>query len=121
TLIMEVFSLMLARKVKENSISVIKEALMEFSNSSSLKPNMDKSVVFFGSVKEMVKQRILEVLPFKVGKLPVKYLGNGINVPMWTDNWSDVGWLKQFVTDKDIHEARMNTECSVADMIEDKE
>ncbi|GKD41152.1 RNA-directed DNA polymerase, eukaryota, reverse transcriptase zinc-binding domain protein [Tanacetum coccineum] len=75
TLIMEVFSLMLARKVKENSISVIKEALMEFSNSSSLKPNMDTSVVFFGSVKEMVKQRILEVLPFKVGKLPMKYLG----------------------------------------------
>ncbi|GKB26396.1 RNA-directed DNA polymerase, eukaryota, reverse transcriptase zinc-binding domain protein [Tanacetum coccineum] len=66
---------LLARKVKENSISVIKEALMEFSNSSSLKPNMDKSVVFFRSVKEMVKQRILEVLPFKVGKLHVKYLG----------------------------------------------
>ncbi|GJS98274.1 RNA-directed DNA polymerase, eukaryota, reverse transcriptase zinc-binding domain protein [Tanacetum coccineum] len=107
TLIMEVFSLMLARKVKEkkkfkfhkgckemklthllfaddllvlchgdvNSVIVIKEALLEFSNSSGLKPNMEKSVVFFGSVKEVIKQRILQILPFKVGKLPVKYLG----------------------------------------------
>ncbi|GKB32581.1 RNA-directed DNA polymerase, eukaryota, reverse transcriptase zinc-binding domain protein, partial [Tanacetum coccineum] len=107
TLIMKVFSLMLARKVKESkkfkfhkgckemklthlsfaddllvlchgdvdSISAIKEALLEFNNSSGLKPNMDKSVVFFGSVKEVVKQKILEILPFKVGKLPVKYLG----------------------------------------------
>ncbi|GKD54425.1 hypothetical protein Tco_1287812, partial [Tanacetum coccineum] len=36
---------------------------------------MDKSVIFFGSVKENVKQRILQVLPFRIGKLLVKYLG----------------------------------------------
>nr|GEW14368.1 RNA-directed DNA polymerase, eukaryota, reverse transcriptase zinc-binding domain protein [Tanacetum cinerariifolium] len=57
------------------SISVIKAALLEFSNSSGLKPNMEKSVVFFGSVKEVIKKRILEILPFKVGKFLVKYLG----------------------------------------------
>ncbi|GJT55301.1 RNA-directed DNA polymerase, eukaryota, reverse transcriptase zinc-binding domain protein [Tanacetum coccineum] len=107
TLIMEVFSLMLARKVKECkkfkfhkgckemqlthlsfaddllvlchgdevSVNVIKDALLEFSNCSGLKPNMEKSVVFFGSVKEITKQKIIEILPFKVGKLPVRYLG----------------------------------------------
>ncbi|GKD63306.1 hypothetical protein Tco_1305414 [Tanacetum coccineum] len=36
---------------------------------------MEKSVIFFVSVKENIKQRILEVLPFKIGKLSVKYLG----------------------------------------------
>ncbi|GJV47845.1 RNA-directed DNA polymerase, eukaryota, reverse transcriptase zinc-binding domain protein [Tanacetum coccineum] len=107
TLIMEVFSLMLARNVEDSksfkyhkgckemklthlsfandllvlchgdveSVNVIKQALMEFSNSSGLKPNMDKSVVFFGSVKEAMKIKILETMHFKVGKLPVKYLG----------------------------------------------
>nr|GEU79801.1 hypothetical protein [Tanacetum cinerariifolium] len=35
----------------------------------------DKSVIFFGSVKEDIKKDILQALPFKVGKLPVKYLG----------------------------------------------
>ncbi|GKB87696.1 RNA-directed DNA polymerase, eukaryota, reverse transcriptase zinc-binding domain protein [Tanacetum coccineum] len=213
TLIMEVYSLMLARKVKESkkfkfhkgykemklkhlsfaddllalclgdvdSISVIKEALIEFSNSSSLKPNMDKSLVFFRSLiasvlatmqtswasvllipKTIVKEidKIMKKFlwsygseengrskvawkivycPKKEGGLGLKQLGdwnevllskqiwkiiakkegNGINVPMWTDNWSDVGWLKQFVTDKDIHKARLNTKCSIVDMIED--
>ncbi|GKB24961.1 RNA-directed DNA polymerase, eukaryota, reverse transcriptase zinc-binding domain protein [Tanacetum coccineum] len=59
----------------EVSVNVIKEALLEFSNCSGLKPNMEKSVVFFGSVKEVIKQKILAILLFKVGKLPVKNLG----------------------------------------------
>ncbi|GKC49473.1 hypothetical protein Tco_1072218 [Tanacetum coccineum] len=59
----------------EISVKVIKDALMEFSECSGLKPNMEKSVVFFGSVNEGTRQKILDILPFKVGKLPVKYLG----------------------------------------------
>ncbi|GKA46941.1 RNA-directed DNA polymerase, eukaryota, reverse transcriptase zinc-binding domain protein [Tanacetum coccineum] len=59
----------------EHSIKVIKDSLEEFSLVSGLLPNMDKSVIFFGSVKENVKEKILEVLPFKIGKLHVKYLG----------------------------------------------
>ncbi|GJR29868.1 RNA-directed DNA polymerase, eukaryota, reverse transcriptase zinc-binding domain protein [Tanacetum coccineum] len=91
TLIIEVFSLMLSRKVEANkifkyhkgckemkithmsfsddllvlcygdveSVKVIKQTLLEFSSSSGLKPNMDKSVVFFGSVKEAMKTKIL--------------------------------------------------------------
>ncbi|GJZ04216.1 serine-threonine/tyrosine-protein kinase catalytic domain-containing protein [Tanacetum coccineum] len=56
-------------------VNVIKDALLEFSKVSGLLPNMDKSVIFFGSVKENVKQWILQVLPFRIGKLLVKYLG----------------------------------------------
>ncbi|GJY59365.1 hypothetical protein Tco_0459257 [Tanacetum coccineum] len=61
--------------VNPNQSAFIPDALLEFSKASGLLPNMDKSVIFFGSVKENVKQRILHVLPFRIRKLPVKYLG----------------------------------------------
>ena len=48
---------------------------MEFSNISGLLPNMSKSTIFFDNVKADVITEILNILPFNVGKLPVKYLG----------------------------------------------
>ena len=57
------------------SVQVISDTLNEFSASSGLKPNMGKSTIFFGSVDIGERQRILEILPFNVGKLPVRYLG----------------------------------------------
>ncbi|GJZ13730.1 hypothetical protein Tco_0548960 [Tanacetum coccineum] len=163
----------------EISVKVIKDALMEFSECSGLKPNMEKSVVFFGSVNEGTRQKILDILPFKVGKLPVKYLGIpllakklGINdCQQLVDKgngsnnkgrskvaWKEVCRLKNeggmglkhlgksfWMIDEeagdsgtwkalfelrnkirlniihviDIHDARINEECSVADMIDD--
>nr|GEU68378.1 RNA-directed DNA polymerase, eukaryota, reverse transcriptase zinc-binding domain protein [Tanacetum cinerariifolium] len=126
TLIMDVFCLMLARKVEENkkfkfhkgckemkfthmsfaddllvmchddvdSINVIKQALLEFSNSFAL----------------------LE-LRNKIRPHRVHIIGNGKNVSMW----NDMGYLKQFATNKDIHDARLNENCCVADMIENNE
>ncbi|GKC69664.1 RNA-directed DNA polymerase, eukaryota, reverse transcriptase zinc-binding domain protein [Tanacetum coccineum] len=96
TLIMEVFSFMMARNVQRstsfkyhkgckdlklthlsftddllvlshgdcNSVEVIRDTLMEFSKAFGLKPNMGKSTIFFGSVNEGEKQRILNILPF---------------------------------------------------------
>nr|GFA76684.1 RNA-directed DNA polymerase, eukaryota, reverse transcriptase zinc-binding domain protein [Tanacetum cinerariifolium] len=107
TLVMEMFSLILARNVErrdvfkyhkgckdmklthlsfvddllvfcyrdENFVNVIKDALLEFGKVSGLLLNIDKSVIFFGSVKENEKKMILQSLPFKVGKLPVRCLG----------------------------------------------
>nr|GEY07351.1 hypothetical protein [Tanacetum cinerariifolium] len=107
TIVMEVFSLILARKVERsnvfksykgcrelkmthlsfaydlfvfchgdvNSIYVIKDALLEFSKVSGLLPNLGKSVIFFGSVKENDRMVIMQALPFKADKLSVKYLG----------------------------------------------
>ncbi|GJY81765.1 RNA-directed DNA polymerase, eukaryota, reverse transcriptase zinc-binding domain protein [Tanacetum coccineum] len=57
------------------SVRTVKETLLEFSNISGLLPNMSKSTVFFGNVKAEVVSEILKILPFKIGKLPVKYLG----------------------------------------------
>ncbi|GJZ27198.1 nucleolar protein 56-like protein, partial [Tanacetum coccineum] len=52
------------------SEKVIKKTMMEFNAIFGLIPNMEKSTVFFGNVKEEVKDKILDVLPFVVGKLP---------------------------------------------------
>ncbi|GKB92869.1 RNA-directed DNA polymerase, eukaryota, reverse transcriptase zinc-binding domain protein [Tanacetum coccineum] len=75
TLVMEILTLIIQRRV-------LKEGPMEFSKVSGLVPNMNKSTIFFGNVKESEKQRILEVMPFSVENLPMKYLG----VPLITKN-----------------------------------
>ncbi|GJV32918.1 RNA-directed DNA polymerase, eukaryota, reverse transcriptase zinc-binding domain protein [Tanacetum coccineum] len=58
-----------------NSVKVVKRALDMFSSVSGLNPNIGKSTMFFGNVKEQDKQDILSILPFKIGSLPVSYLG----------------------------------------------
>ncbi|GJX24112.1 RNA-directed DNA polymerase, eukaryota, reverse transcriptase zinc-binding domain protein [Tanacetum coccineum] len=59
----------------KRSVSVIKEAIEEFGDISCLLPNYNKSTIIFGSMKLEDQQEILECVPFKVDKLPVKYLG----------------------------------------------
>ncbi|GJW92195.1 RNA-directed DNA polymerase, eukaryota, reverse transcriptase zinc-binding domain protein [Tanacetum coccineum] len=68
----------------KNSISIIKEALEDFSVVSGLKPNLNKSIIFFGNVNNGEQRSLLKVLPFKVGSLPAKYLG----VPLVTKRLS---------------------------------
>ncbi|KAJ9535522.1 hypothetical protein OSB04_un001343 [Centaurea solstitialis] len=107
TLVMEVLTLMVKRKVKDSSefkfhprcekiglthlsfaddllmfcygdsasVKVLKDALMEFGGVSGLKPSMEKSTCFLGNVVGINRKEILEVLPFKLGTLPVRYLG----------------------------------------------
>lgn len=67
-----------------NSVKVVKEAMDKFSAISGLHPNIGKSIVFFGNVQDHVKQQILDILPFKIGTLPVSYLG----VPLITKKLS---------------------------------
>ncbi|GJX82048.1 RNA-directed DNA polymerase, eukaryota, reverse transcriptase zinc-binding domain protein [Tanacetum coccineum] len=55
-------------------VQIIKQSMMEFSEIFGLIPNMEKSTVFFSNVKESMKVGILDILPFAVGKLPLKYL-----------------------------------------------
>ncbi|GKB07533.1 RNA-directed DNA polymerase, eukaryota, reverse transcriptase zinc-binding domain protein [Tanacetum coccineum] len=75
------------------SVKVIKAALDKFSGISGLNPNMGKSTVFFRNLKEDVKNEILKILPFKVGKLPVTYLG----VPLITKQIDIYRLLKGFL------------------------
>lgn len=67
-----------------DSIMIIKQALDEFSEYSGLHPNLGKSTLFYSNISEEVKKSILEILPFTVGSLPVKYLG----VPLVTKRLS---------------------------------
>ena len=57
------------------TINLVKEGLKEFKVASSLDINPSKSEVFFLAVPEDVKWKILDVLQFKEGTLPVRYLG----------------------------------------------
>nr|GFA57399.1 RNA-directed DNA polymerase, eukaryota, reverse transcriptase zinc-binding domain protein [Tanacetum cinerariifolium] len=57
------------------SIRIIKGTIKEFSSYSGLHPNIGKSIIFFGSIRDHLKQEILSIIPFQMGKLPMKYLG----------------------------------------------
>ncbi|GJT99970.1 hypothetical protein Tco_1110309 [Tanacetum coccineum] len=54
-------------------VNVINEVLKEFSLASGLKPNMNKSTIFFGSVNPIEKKRIMEIIRFVEEILPMKY------------------------------------------------
>ncbi|GKD50632.1 hypothetical protein Tco_1279608, partial [Tanacetum coccineum] len=58
-----------------SSTKVIKRTLEEFSGISGLKPNMQKSTIFFKGINVMEQNNILKIIPFSVGKFPMKYLG----------------------------------------------
>ncbi|GJW54813.1 RNA-directed DNA polymerase, eukaryota, reverse transcriptase zinc-binding domain protein [Tanacetum coccineum] len=57
------------------SVGVIKKTLEEFSKYSGLKPNMQKSTMFFGGLSVPEQENLLQIIPFSIGRLPVRYLG----------------------------------------------
>ncbi|GJU35720.1 RNA-directed DNA polymerase, eukaryota, reverse transcriptase zinc-binding domain protein, partial [Tanacetum coccineum] len=67
--------LMLFCHGNSKSVTVLKNAIDEFGSVSGLFPSFPKSMVFFGNVKDSSKAKILMVMPFSEGKLPVRYLG----------------------------------------------
>ncbi|GJX99346.1 RNA-directed DNA polymerase, eukaryota, reverse transcriptase zinc-binding domain protein [Tanacetum coccineum] len=58
-----------------HSLSIVKKSLNEFSKYSGLLPNLKKSTLFFGSIKDNLKYDLLKIVPFSVGTLHMKYLG----------------------------------------------
>ncbi|GJW16459.1 RNA-directed DNA polymerase, eukaryota, reverse transcriptase zinc-binding domain protein [Tanacetum coccineum] len=59
----------------KGSVCTLKDAIEEFGHVSGLKPNYDKSTIIFRSMNDKDRQDIMECVPFKVEKLPVRYLG----------------------------------------------
>lgn len=57
------------------SVEVIMDAIDEFGAITGLLPNHSKSTIIFGSMNSEERQSILDVVPFKVEQLPVRYLG----------------------------------------------
>ncbi|XP_071728108.1 uncharacterized protein [Rutidosis leptorrhynchoides] len=72
TLVMEVLTLMLKRNI---SRAPEFKSLEEFKKCSGLVPSLPKSTAFFCHVFASMKNSILATLPFKEGRLPVRYLG----------------------------------------------
>ncbi|GJS11309.1 RNA-directed DNA polymerase, eukaryota, reverse transcriptase zinc-binding domain protein [Tanacetum coccineum] len=64
----------------KGSIKIIKDSIDDFSKVSGLVPNLNKSIIFFGNVNLGTQRSILNIVHFKVGVFPVKYLG----VPLLT-------------------------------------
>ncbi|GKD32601.1 sodium/hydrogen exchanger 6, partial [Tanacetum coccineum] len=54
------------------SVTILKNALEEFSKVSGLTPNFEKSVVFFGNVHVSTRNAILRVMPFPLGSFPIR-------------------------------------------------
>nr|GEU79955.1 hypothetical protein [Tanacetum cinerariifolium] len=54
------------------SLKVVKKSLDDFISVSGLFPNLSKSTIFFGSISDSLKEDMLNILPFKCGKLPMK-------------------------------------------------
>nr|GEY83612.1 hypothetical protein [Tanacetum cinerariifolium] len=57
------------------SVAVLKKVISTFGGLSGLLPNFAKSTVFFANVREVSRLRIIDIMPFCVGSLPVRYLG----------------------------------------------
>nr|GEU73058.1 hypothetical protein [Tanacetum cinerariifolium] len=63
-----------------HSDRVLIEVLDEFKGVLGLVPSIPKSTIFMCNFLERVKEFILQLMPFKRGTLPVKYLGNRITI-----------------------------------------
>ena len=59
----------------EESASILKKALTDFSSASGLHLNASKSCVFIASPDERYKQVVLRIFGFPLGSLPIRYLG----------------------------------------------
>ncbi|GJS50337.1 RNA-directed DNA polymerase, eukaryota, reverse transcriptase zinc-binding domain protein [Tanacetum coccineum] len=57
------------------SVKVLRDSIEEFGKVAGLIPNYNKSTIIFCCLNNEEKQEILEVIPFKVEKLPIRYLG----------------------------------------------
>ncbi|GJT98779.1 RNA-directed DNA polymerase, eukaryota, reverse transcriptase zinc-binding domain protein [Tanacetum coccineum] len=58
------------------------------------------------SIKDQIKDRVA----YKIG--------NGRNVSMWFDNWSDIGPLFQHITYRDLYDERLDRGLKVSDLID---
>ncbi|GJY26444.1 RNA-directed DNA polymerase, eukaryota, reverse transcriptase zinc-binding domain protein, partial [Tanacetum coccineum] len=137
TLVMEVFTLIMAKKVdnssvfkyhpgckelklthlcfaddllvichgSEDSVKVIKDFIDEFSSVSGLEPNMNKSTILFGNVKNGLRDKAKEHIKYIVG--------NGKNISAWYDKWNEIGPLCQIIDIRDLYNARFDKNVTV--------
>ncbi|KAF3675337.1 hypothetical protein FXO37_05924 [Capsicum annuum] len=80
--------LLLFARGDTNSVKLLHEKFITFTEASGLQVNHAKSVVYFGGVTDEVKVQIQQNLGFSYDSLPFKYLG----VPLSTKKLSILQW-----------------------------
>ncbi|GJS82594.1 RNA-directed DNA polymerase, eukaryota, reverse transcriptase zinc-binding domain protein, partial [Tanacetum coccineum] len=91
--------------------------LMEFGGMSGLLPNYSKITVFFSNVKEVSRMRILSIMPFREGSLPVR---DGYEHVFMVCNWDAILMsidLSDFISKRRIASSWLSLDCKVADVI----
>lgn len=63
----------------KHSVVVLMKALNEFRRVSGLVPSITKSTAFFANISDIVKQAILDILPFEKGRFPIKCFESSFN------------------------------------------
>eukprot|EP00252_Welwitschia_mirabilis_P008705 TRINITY_DN2079_c0_g1_i3.p1 TRINITY_DN2079_c0_g1~~TRINITY_DN2079_c0_g1_i3.p1 ORF type:complete len:171 (+),score=7.18 TRINITY_DN2079_c0_g1_i3:793-1305(+) len=66
-------------KVEDSSLGLLKSVIDHFKDVSGLEANPSKSQAFFGGISQWRKERLLQILEYTEGSLPVKYLGIPLN------------------------------------------
>ncbi|PWA37687.1 reverse transcriptase domain, Reverse transcriptase zinc-binding domain protein [Artemisia annua] len=56
----------------------------------------------------------------EVRKHMIVKLGNGTNTSMWFDSWSPMGALNEFVTYRDLYDARFKVSMTVSEFVVDR-
>nr|GEY43989.1 hypothetical protein [Tanacetum cinerariifolium] len=109
-----------------HSITVVKKSLNEFSMVSGLFPNQKKITIFSGNINGQVKQEILKIIDFSIGKLPMRYLGVpllekclSVNDCRQLIDKDHYGPLSNLITKRDIYDARFKCNNSVAELIKE--
>nr|GFA54271.1 RNA-directed DNA polymerase, eukaryota, reverse transcriptase zinc-binding domain protein [Tanacetum cinerariifolium] len=105
-----------------NSVAVLKNAISIFGGLSGLLPNFSKSTVFFGNARDVSRLRILNIMPFRVGSLPARYLGVPLNSKrLFVKDCSLlIDKAKKRLLDwknKSLSFAGLSLDCNVADVI----
>ncbi|GJT78501.1 RNA-directed DNA polymerase, eukaryota, reverse transcriptase zinc-binding domain protein [Tanacetum coccineum] len=78
TLVMEMLTLLLKERsgiVMDSDIIMDARMILSRNSVSGLFPNMNKSTLFFGSLNNIEKGQLKNVMKFKEGSLPSRYLG----------------------------------------------
>ncbi|XP_047264670.1 uncharacterized protein LOC124896857 [Capsicum annuum] len=75
--------LMIFYKGNVASVNGVVEALKHFNAVTGLEANLEKSSIFLAGVKDNIRDQILAMTGFSIGKLPIRYLGLPLSHRKW--------------------------------------
>ncbi|GKA86082.1 hypothetical protein Tco_0807793 [Tanacetum coccineum] len=106
-----------ARTKLQGLNELITQAEQEIEKKEAQIQAMNELVVVFEFKYALIWKALLSLR--EKAKKHIEYkIGNGEWIFVWHDKWCGIGPLSQFVTNRDIYDARFNNKASFADMID---